>query len=255
MREIREELLEFDPAKKTNQIIETLKKVFSGKGFNKAVIGLSGGIDSATVASLLVKTLGKDNVYAFLMPYADQDTRHAEEVADQLGIKREKVNIAPMVDAYFSIYPEADKVRRGNKMARERMSILFDQSSTIGALVAGTGNKTEFKLGYFTMHGDGACAVAPLSSLYKTQVFKLADYLGIHEEVIAKPPTAGLWEGQTDEGELGATYREIDNVLCLLDNGYPEEDIVKKGHLKKVVDLVIKRVEKNKFKLEGVVLI
>ncbi|MGD2278525.1 MAG: NAD+ synthase [Candidatus Omnitrophota bacterium] len=245
------ENLRIDPAEKTEKISVAIKDVFRKKGFSKAVIGVSGGLDSAAVAFLLVRALGKENVTALIMPYGGQDTQDSEEVVRLLEIKSEKIDISPMVDAYFSLFPEADKVRRGNKMARERMSILYDHSSKIGALVVGTGNRTELDLGYFTLHGDGACAVLPLASLYKTQVIQLAGYLGVPRKVIEKKPTAGLWEGQTDEGEIGASYGEMDLILSYLDEGRGVDEIVSSGHERFVVESLVKRMEINKFKLEG----
>ena len=245
------DILKIDPAQKTEDIISAIRKSFADKGFSKVVLGISGGVDSAVVAFLLVKSLGKENVTALIMPYDKQDTTDSEEIVRVLGIEMKKVNIAPMVDAYFSLFPEADKVRRGNKMARERMSILYDQSHEIRALVVGTGNRTELDLGYFTLHGDGACAVAPLASLYKTQVRQLADYLGIPEKITGKAPSAELWEGQTDEDELGASYLEMDTVLCYLDQGLDVDEIVEKGHKRSVVENLLNRIERNRFKLQG----
>jgi len=245
------EILKIDPAVKSEELVRAIRKTFDEKGFSKAVVGLSGGLDSSVVTFLLVKALGKENVFGFIMPYGGQDTADAEEVAALLGIKAERIDILPMVDAYFSQVPDADKVRRGNKMARERMSILYDQSHKAGALVAGTGNKTEIRLGYFTLHGDGACAVALLASLYKTQVIQLARYLGLPDRIITKKPSADLWEGQFDEDEIGASYGELDAILYLLDKGIPEEEIIGMGHERSVVDIVIKRIAKNRFKLEG----
>ena len=245
------EALRIDPAVKTEELVLAIRKTFDDKGFSKATLGLSGGLDSSVVAFLLVRALGKENVLGLIMPYSSQDIKDSEEVAGIVGIKTKKIDISPMVDAYFSQFPDADKLRRGNKMARERMAILYDQSHEAKALVIGTGNRTEIRLGYFTLHGDGACAVAPLASLYKTQVRQLAGYLGVPEKIVKKVPTAGLWEGQSDEGELGASYAEMDCVICLLDKAVSKEEIVQMGHESSVVDLVVGRIEKNKFKLEG----
>jgi NAD+ synthase len=245
------DILGIDPAAKEEELVGKIKKAFADKGFSKAVLGLSGGIDSAVTASLLVKALGKENVKAFIMPYKGQDTADAGEMARLLGIAAETVDITPMVDAYFSVFPDADKLRRGNKMARERMSILYDQSRKVNALVVGTGNKTEINIGYFTQHGDGACAVAPLASLYKTQLRQLAGHLNIPSSILEKKPSAGLWDGQTDEDEIGASYEELDLVLFYLESGKTADEITKEGIDRSVVELVRERMEKNKFKLEG----
>ncbi len=249
------DLLKIDTEQKTEELVKRLKEVFQGKGFSKAVIGLSGGIDSASCACLLEKALGRENVKAFIMPYNGQDASDAEEIARMLGIKTETVDITPMVDAYFSCFPDADRVRRGNKMARERMSILYDRSREHKALVVGTGNKTEISLGYFTQHGDGACAVAPLASLYKTQLIQLARFLGVPSSIIEKKPSAGLWEGQTDEDEIGAPYVQLDLVLFYLELGKSVDEIVEEGIDRSVVELVRERIKRNKFKLEGPVLL
>jgi NAD+ synthase len=251
MMKENKEILRIDPASEAKKLVSAIRETFEKKGFSRAVVGISGGLDSAVVSYLLVKALGKENVTACIMPYGAQDTKDAEEVVCSLGIKAEKIDISPMVDAYFSKRPDADKVRQGNKMARERMSILYDQSQRIGALVAGTGNRTELDLGYFTLHGDGACAVAPLASLYKTQVIQLAEYLGVPEEVVKKKPSAGFWEGQTDEDEIGVLYADIDCILYYLDNNFSAEEIAEKGYDKSAVEIVINRIRQNRFKLEG----
>lgn len=250
---MKEDILKIDAAKKSEELVAAIRKVFKDKGFSRAVLGVSGGLDSATVSFLLARALGRENVTGIILPYAAQSTAHSEEVVAAAGISSETMNIAPMVDAYFSMQPEADKVRRGNKMARERMTILYDRSHALGALVAGTGNRTEIELGYFTLHGDGASAVAPLASLYKTQVFQLAKYLKVPESVLGKSPSADLWEGQTDEGEIGATYAEMDEILYHLDKGRTAGEIVKLGFEKKSVEIVIARKKANRYKLEGAV--
>lgn len=248
---MRDEVLRIDPAAKTEDLSAAIQKVFKEKGFSKAVLGVSGGIDSAVVAFLLARAIGANNVVGVMLPYGGQSTVHSEEVITASGIRSEFFDISPMIDAYFSRESGHDKLRKGNKMARERMSVLYDRSQVHRALVVGTGNRTEIELGYFTLHGDGASAVAPLASLYKGQVFQLAEYLGVPRSVIDKKPSADLWEGQTDEEEIGATYAEIDVILYHLDVGRSPEDIVKLGMERTAVELVVRRIIANRYKLEG----
>jgi len=188
-------------------------------GFSRAVVGLSGGVDSSLSCYLAAEALGAENVLAVRMPYktsAPDSLEHAQLVIEILGVRSVTVPITDMVDPIFARFPEADKVRRGNAMARARMIILYDQSQAFKGLVIGTGNKTEILLGYTTLYGDSACALNPLGDLYKTQVWQLARDMGLPEAIIQKAPTADLWSGQTDEGELGFTYAEVDQLLYLL---------------------------------------
>ncbi len=248
---MKEDVLKIDAAKKAEELVKAVKKAFKDKGFSKAVLGVSGGLDSATVAFLLARALGPENVTGVIMPYGGQPTAHSEEAVKAAGILSETINIAPMVDAYFAKYPEADKVRRGNKMARERMTILYDLSQAVGALVTGTSNRTELELGYFTLHGDSASAIVPMASLYKMQVFQLAGYLKVPQAILSKSPSADLWEGQTDEGEIGVTYLEMDQILYHIDKGRTAAEMVRLGFDKKSVDIVISRKKANRYKLEG----
>jgi len=188
-------------------------------GFRRAVIGLSGGIDSATSAALACRALGAHNVLGVLLPYrtsSPDSLRDARRLARQFGAPTTRIDISPMVDPYFRRQPRASRVRRGNKMARERMSILYDLSVRERALVVGTSNKTELMLGYGTIHGDMASALNPLGDLFKTQVRLLAEHLGIPREIVWKTATADLWKGQSDERDLGYAYRDIDRLLSLL---------------------------------------
>ncbi len=188
-------------------------------GLSKAVVGLSGGVDSALSAMLAAKALGAKNVLAILMPYksSNPDSQaHAEMVVQKIGLESLVVDITPQIDAYFERFPDADARRRGNKMARERMTILYDHSARWNGLVIGTSNKTELLLGYGTLHGDMASAINPLGDLYKTQVWALAEAIGVPSVIVAKEPSADLWVGQTDEGELGFTYREVDKLLYMM---------------------------------------
>jgi NAD+ synthase len=236
----------------TIQVLTAFIREELGKaGFSKAVLGLSGGLDSSVCAALAARALGPKNVLALLMPYGENfsaDMEDAREAARAFRIRSLVVDIAPMVDAYFAALP-AGRVRIGNKMARERMSILYDISAREKALVLGTSNKTELLIGYGTIHGDTACAFNPLGDLYKTQVRQLAAELGVPEKIRTKPPTAGLWAGQTDEGELGLTYAELDKILyALVDERESRADVIARGFKKKTVDMIIARIKASEFK-------
>ncbi len=201
-------------------LVNFLKQSFGKAGFSRAVIALSGGVDSAVSCALTVRALGKENVYPVLMPYGilnKQGVVDARLVIDVLQIPNEhvtEIDIAPFVDSRLSLEPDMDNIRKGNIMARERMITLFDQAKKRRALVVGTENKSEELLGYFTRFGDSASDIEPLHNLYKTEVYELAKSLGIPEPILVKKPTAGLWEGQTDEGEFGFTYKEADEILA-----------------------------------------
>src|SRR5512144_31237 len=208
---------------------EEVRKV----GLSRVVLGLSGGIDSALVAHIAAEALGPDNVYACIMPYRTSNPEseaHARLVAELLGINHQVIEITSMVDAYFTLCPEADNMRRGNKMARERMTILYDLSAAHGALVLGTSNKTELLLGYGTLYGDMASALNPIGDIYKTQVWQLAEEMDVPRVVIEKKPSADLWAGQTDEQELGFTYREVDELLYrMVDLRCNRDELVARG--------------------------
>lgn len=221
-------------------------------GRERGVIGLSGGIDSSVSAYLAARALGPSRLHAVMLPYAtssEQSLADAMAVVRDLDLPHEVIEITPMVDAYFQRYPDAEHLRRANMMARQRMAVLYDQSERLGALVVGTGNLTEALLGYTTMWGDMACAFNPIGDLYKTQVRRMAAYLGVPEQIIAKPPTADLWQGQTDEGELGFTYEMADQVLTrLVDEGRSQDDVVAEGFDAAVVTAVARRMEASAFK-------
>ncbi len=221
-------------------------------GIRRVVVGLSGGIDSALAAALAAEALGPGNVHALIMPYrtSNPESRaHAELVAGWLEIPSQVVEITPMVDAYFAAFPEADAMRRGNKMARERMTILFDHSARLKALVLGTSNKTELMLGYGTLYGDMASAVNPLGDLWKTQVRALARHVGLPEAIIQKQPSADLWVGQTDEEELGFTYERVDQVLHLLvDRRYEIAEVAAAGYEEPFVRAVARRIQGSQYK-------
>jgi NAD+ synthase len=221
-------------------------------GVRRAVLGLSGGIDSALVAALAAKALGPENVHAFIMPYRTSNPEseaHARLACNAFGINHDVIEITPMVDAYFDRYPEADQTRRGNKMARERMTILFDQSARLKGLVLGTSNKTELLLGYGTLYGDMASALNPIGDLYKSHVWSLSEELGVPREIIDKKPSADLWAGQTDEEELGFAYRQVDILLYhMVDLRCTREELVCKGFEPLFIDTVYSKVQNSHFK-------
>ena len=235
-----------------NELIEFLRENFKKAGFSKAVLGLSGGIDSALVAYLLRDALGKENVLAIMMPYKSSNPdslNHAKLVVEDLGINSKTIEITDMIDAYFKNEKEATSLRMGNKMARERMSILFDYSSKENALVVGTSNKTEIYLGYSTQFGDSACALNPIGDLYKTNIWDLSRYLKIPNELIEKKPSADLWEGQTDEQEMGLTYKEADQVLYrMLEENKKVEEVLAEGFNKDLVDNIVRRMNRSEYK-------
>jgi len=229
-----------------------IREELSKAGFAKAVLGLSGGLDSSVCAALAARALGPKSVLGVMMPYGKgfgPDLEDARAVARHFEIRTAVVDIAPMVDAYFAAHTCSDKVRIGNKMARERMSILYDFSARTKALILGTSNKTELLIGYGTIHGDMACGINPMGDLYKTQVRQLAAELGVPERIRTKSPTAGLWAGQTDEGELGLTYAELDRILyALVDERESRAEVVARGFAAKTVDKVISRIMASEFK-------
>ena len=235
-----------------NELVEFLRESFKKAGFSKAVLGLSGGIDSALVAYLLRDALGKENILAIMMPYKSSNPdslNHAKLVVEDLGINSKTIEITDMIDAYFKNEKEASSLRMGNKMARERMSILFDYSSKENALVVGTSNKTEIYLGYSTQFGDSACALNPIGDLYKTNIWDLSRYLKIPNELIEKKPSADLWEGQTDEQEMGLTYKEADQVLYrMLEENKKVEEVLAEGFNKDLVDNIVRRMNRSEYK-------
>jgi NAD+ synthase len=229
-----------------------IRSEISRVGFQRAVLGLSGGVDSALACCLAVAALGAENVLAVRMPYrssSPDSQEHAQLVIDQLGIPSLTVPITEMVDPLFERFPEASSMRRGNAMARARMIVLYDQSEAFHGLVLGTGNKTEILLGYTTLYGDSACALNPLGDLYKTQVRQLARAIGVPPPIVDKPPSADLWLGQTDEGELGFTYAEVDRLLYLLvDQRYSPQECLAAGFTEQFVRAVVERIRRNHFK-------
>ena len=221
-------------------------------GFKKAVLGLSGGIDSALSCYLAAEALGPENVLVVRMPYkasSPESLSHAQLIIDDLGVQSMTVEITDMVEPLFNKFPEMNKMRKGNIMARQRMIILYDQSAAFPGLVVGTGNKTEILLGYSTLFGDSACALNPIGDLYKCQVRQLSCALGVPSEIVDKPPSADLWAGQTDEDDLGYTYDQADHLLYLLiDERYTPEECIEVGFASDFVHSVVERVRRNHFK-------
>ena len=221
-------------------------------GFERAVLGLSGGIDSALVAYLTAEAIGADQLLCVLMPYrtsSPASRADAEEVVQRLGTASEVVDISPMVDAFFANEPEAAAVRRGNFMARQRMAVLYDRSATWGGLVVGTGNKTESLIGYTTLFGDSACAFNPIGDLYKSQVRQIAAAMGVPERIITKAPSADLWPGQTDETEADFSYPVLDRLLFWrIDKRRSIDEMVQLGFDRALVERVDRMVATSEFK-------
>jgi NAD+ synthase len=221
-------------------------------GFSRAVVGLSGGVDSSLSCYLAAAALGPQNVLAVRMPYkssSPDSLEHAQMVINALGVQSKTISISKMADGLLEDMPDLTQMRRGNVMARARMIVLYDQSAAFNGLVVGSGNKTEILLGYTTLFGDSACALNPLGDLYKTQVRQLARALGVPEVIIQKPPSADLWKDQTDEGELGFLYQDVDKLLYLLvDMRYSPEDCIEVGFAEEFVRKVVDIVRKNHFK-------
>jgi NAD+ synthase len=245
------EELGINTAQVRDKLVRFLKEETKKRSFNRCVLGLSGGVDSAVVATLASLALGPENVLGVFMPYVrvEEDLKDARKLVEKTGIRFKTVDIAPMINAYFKGFPAADRVRRGNKMARERMAVLFDLFKDFAALVLGTGNRTEMLLGYFTLYGDSACALNPIGALYKTQVWQLAGAVGVPRSIIEKKPSARLWPGQTDEDELGITYREADRLLhYMVDRKFPKERLLKLGFSAGLIDRIRALMKNSAFK-------
>ena len=232
-------------------LVAFLRDETAKSGHTRVVVAVSGGVDSAAVAALAAEAMGPKNVTALFMPYrtsSPESTEHARLVARTFGIALEEIDISPQVDAYFARLGEVDRVRRGNKMARERKSIEYDRSWP-DALVLGTSNKTELLLGYGTRYGDMACDLNPVGDLYKTQLRELSSLLGVPEVIVRKPPTADLWVGQTDEQELGFTYAQADLILYhMIDRRLRPDALVAAGFDAKLVHGIRERVRRSHFK-------
>jgi NAD+ synthase len=244
--------LNIDTSTVRGKLTKFIRDEIARAGLKRAVVGLSGGIDSALVCYLSAEALGAQNVLAVRMPYktsSPESLEHAQMVIEATGVQSLTIPITEMADAFIQHFPDMSAVRKGNIMARARMIVIYDQSAAFGGLVAGTGNKTEALLGYTTLYGDSACALIPLGDLYKTQVRQLSHAMGIPDVIIDKAPSADLWVGQTDEGELGFTYAEVDQLLHLLvDRGYTPQQCIEAGFSQSFVQAVIQRMERNQFK-------
>ena len=240
---------------KYSQISDYLQRFLDSEvkktGIEKVVVGLSGGLDSAVVAVLASYVFG-DDLLCVKMPshYSSQSSLDdADELCRDFGLRNETASIEPMLKAYEELNPGMDNLRKGNFSSRMRMSTLFDISARENALVLGTSNKSELMLGYGTLYGDLSSAVNPIGDLYKSEVYELAEYLGVSKSIIKKPPSADLWDGQSDEADLGYTYAQLDEALKLyVEDRMSKEDMVKMGIGEKMLDMIIKRIFRNQFK-------
>lgn len=257
MREAIARQLTLNPDLTIEVLSAFIREEVQKTGLKTAIFGLSGGIDSALVAYLAARALGRDHVQAVLMPYQTSSRTSlsdAQAVVDDLSIPALTVPITRAVDAYFQTVDEllgqgASALRRGNRMARERMATLFDLSAHFGALVLGTSNKTELLLGYGTQFGDLASALNPVGDLYKAQVRQLSETIGIPRSILDKAPSADLWENQTDEQELGFSYDEADELLFqLVDLRLTPEQVIAAGARPELVETVCRRIARNHYK-------
>jgi len=236
----------------TEILCRFIRKEIQRAGFQRAVVGVSGGIDSSVVAFLGARALGPANLLAVTMPYktsSEATRRDGRSIIEQLGVPSLDVPITDQVDAYFARFHDASTMRRANKCARERMTVLYDQSAAFQGLVLGTSNKSELLLGYGTQFGDMASAINPIGDLYKTQLYQLAEHLGVPEAIRRKTPTGDLWVGQTDEDELGFRYAEVDRLLYLMvDRRWRRAELIEAGFAPAMVDRVVELVRRNHYK-------
>lgn len=244
-----------NPEKTAQSLVGFLRQTFAKTKFSRAVIALSGGIDSSLALTLTVEALGKDKVFPLILPYGklnDQGTADALKVVEKLHLPKDQItqiNIKTSVDEIARRDPKTDMLRKGNIMARVRMIFVFDQAKKHKALVIGTENKSEHLLGYFTRFGDEASDIEPLRNLYKTHVYQLAKFMRLPKSILTKQPTAGLWENQTDESEFGFSYQEADKILYYyFDEKLSAEEIIAKGLQKTIVEKVLQFAKKNDFK-------
>jgi NAD+ synthase len=245
-------MLSIDPVVTAGTLVEFIADRVREAGKSKLVLGLSGGVDSAVAAFLATRALGSEGLLCLLMPHREsslESLRDARLVLEALEVESETLDISGLVDAFSELSGQVDQVRLGNVMARARMILLFDRSARHDALVLGTSNKSEILLGYGTLHGDLACAINPLGDLYKTQVWALAEELGVPRSIIDKPPSADLWPGQSDEEELGFKYESMDRLLALLvDEGAGKQEAVERGFPEEMVDHVSGLIARFQFK-------
>ena len=243
--------LDIDPSLVEQWLIAFIRDEMKRRGFQRAVVGLSGGVDSAVTTYLAARALGPANVVAVRLPYRTSNPsslEHAQLVIDALGVDARTIDITAAVDGYLATEPDADPARRGNVMARVRMIALFDLSSRYHALPLGTGNKTERLFGYFTWHADDSPPINPLGDLFKTQVWALAHHLGVPEVIVTKPASADLITGQTDEGDFGISYAKADQILNWLLSGYTPGELASRGFDEAEVALVQRRLASTHWK-------
>lgn len=244
--------LEISPDLTRRLLVEFIRNETRKFGFNRVVLGISGGIDSALSATLAAEALGPENVVGMILPYktsSPESEAHARLLIDQLGLPYDKIEITAMAEPLFERYKEMSNLRRGNVLARMRMIVVFDRSAMENALVLGTSNKTEFLLGYTTWYGDSAASIQPLGDLYKTQIRALARAVGVPAPIVEKKPSADLWPGQTDESEMGISYDLADQVLYLLvDERIDPERVIEMGFERAFVERVVKTVRNMQYK-------
>ena len=245
--------LQLDCPREEARIVTFIRERLDEAGFTRLVLGMSGGIDSALVGALAARAIGPKNVHAVIMPYRTsnpESAAHARLASERFGLPWELCDISAMVDAVVATDPSMDQRRQGNVMARCRMVTLFDRAAKLGALVAGTSNRTESLLGYFTIFGDGACSLKPIAHLYKCQVKALSGHVGVPDAILRKAPSADLWQGQTDEGDLGFTYDEADQILYLLtERGLDGNAVVAHGFRPETVAAIQRRMRLSAYKL------
>ncbi|MBN1396082.1 MAG: NAD+ synthase [Pirellulales bacterium] len=244
--------LKIDCRRVTEMLCRFLRVEIGRAGYEKAVLGLSGGLDSGVAATLCARALGPENVLAVAMPYktsSEETRRDSRTMIEWLGVRSIDLPIADQVDAYFARAGEASRLRVANKCARERMAVLYDQSAAFGGLVIGTSNKSEILLGYGTQFGDTASAINPIGGLYKTQLRRLAAHLELPESIRSKTPTADLWVGQTDEGELGFSYADADRLMALMvDLRWRREELLRAGFSAELIERVSTLIRRNRYK-------